>query len=276
MCCALDVSRSGYYAFKARPKSLNRIDNDKLLIEIKRVFWENDSNYGSPRIWDQLQNKDHMRCSENRVARVMRCNGIVAIQKRKFRVTTNSNHGYSVWPNVLERNFVAEKPNAVWVSDITYVWTFEGWLYVATVMDLFSRGIVGLAMDKAIADTLTTQAMRQAILQRNPAKGLICHTDRGSQYAGNDFKAILAQNEFVGSMSRKGDCWDNAVAESFFHTLKVELVHRNKFRTRDEAKRKIFEYVEMYYNRRRAHSTLGNLSPFEYERQAILSKQNVH
>ena len=276
MCRALDVSRSGYYAFRARSKSRNRVDNDKLLIEIKRVFWENNRNYGSPRIWDQLRNKEHMCCSENRVARVMRCNGIIAVQKRKFRVTTDSNHGYSVWSNILDRNFVVEKPNAVWVSDITYVWTFEGWLYVAAVLDLFSRGIVGLAMDKTIADTLTTRAMRQAILRRNPTKGLICHTDRGSQYAGNDFKAILAQNEFVGSMSRKGDCWDNAVAESFFHTLKVELIHRNKFRTREEAKRKIFEYVEMYYNRRRAHSTLGNLSPFEYEKLAILSKQNVH
>ena len=137
------------------------------------------------------------------------------------------------------------------------------------MLDLFSRGIVGLAMDKTIADTLTIQAMQQAILRRSPTKGLICHSDRGSQYAGNDFKAILAQNEFVGSMSRKGDCWDNAVAASFFHTLKVELIHRIKFRTRDEAKRRIFEYVEMYYNRRRAHSTLGNLSPFEYEKQAI-------
>jgi len=205
------------------------------------------------------------------VARLMREEGIVAVQKRKFRVTTNSKHGYPVWPNVLSRNFVAQKPNAVWVSDITYVWTFEGWLYVAAVLDLFSRGIVGLAMDKTIADTLTTQAIRQAILRCGPSKGLICHTDRGSQYAGNGFKTILAQNEFVGSMSRKGDCWDNAVAESFFHTLKVKLVHRNKFKTRDEAKRKIFEYVEMYYNRRRAHSTLGNLSPFEYERQTILS-----
>jgi transposase InsO family protein len=162
---------------------------------------------------------------------------------------------------------VVEKPNAVWVADITYVWTLEGWLYVAAVLDLFSRGIVGLAMDKTIADTLTTQAMMQAILRRNPSKGLICHTDRGSQYAGNDFKAILTQNEFIGSMSRKGDCWDNAVAESFFHTLKVELVHRHKFRTREEAKRRIFEYVEMYYNRRRVHSTLGYVSPLEYERR---------
>ena len=276
MCRALEVSRSGYYAYKKRPISQRRADSENLLIEIRRVFLENDSNYGSPRIWDQLHNKEYMRCSENRVARLMRINGIVAVQKRKFRVTTNSKHGYPVWPNVLNRNFIAERPNTIWVSDITYIWTFEGWLYLAAVLDLFSRGIVGLAMDKTIADTLTTQAMMQAISRRNPLKGLICHTDRGSQYAGNDFKAILAQNEFVGSMSKKGDCWDNAVAESFFHTLKVELVRRNRFKTRDEAKRKIFEYVEMYYNRRRAHSTLGNLSPFEYERQAVLSLQNVH
>ena len=270
MCRALEVSRSGYYAYKNRPKSQRRIDNEKLLIEIRRIFLDNDSNYGSPRIWDQLRNKEHVRCSENRVARIMRANAIAAVQKRKFRVTTNSKHNYPVWPNVLNRDFEVERPNAVWVSDITYVWTFEGWLYVSAVLDLFSRGIVGLAMDRTIADTLTTQAMRQAILRRRPQKGLICHSDRGSQYAGNTFKAILAENEFVGSMSRQGDCWDNAVAESFFHTLKVELIHRYKFRTREEAKRVIFKYVEMYYNRRRAHSTLGNLSPFEYERQAEL------
>jgi len=143
-------------------------------------------------------------------------------------------------------------------------------LYLAAILDLYSRGIVGLAMDKTIADTLTLSALKQAIIRRCPPKGLICHSDRGSQYAGNDFKSLLAQHQITGSMSKKGDCWDNAVAESFFHTLKVELVHRHKFRTRDEAKRKIFEYVEMYYNRNRAHSTLGYLSPFEYERRAIL------
>jgi putative transposase len=271
MCRALEVSRSGYYAFKRRPKSQNRINNETLLIEIRRVFVANQSNYGSPRIWNELHNVEHMRCSENRVARVMRINDIVAVQKRKFRVTTNSKHNYPVWPNILNRNFMVEKPNTIWVSDITYIWTFEGWLYLAAVLDLYSRVIVGLAMDKTIADTLTTQAMRQAIFSRRPGKGLILHSDRGSQYASNDFKAILIQNEFVGSMSKKGDCWDNAVAESFFHTLKVELIHRMKFKTREEAKRKIFEYVEMYYNRKRAHSTLGYLSPLEYERQAFLS-----
>ena len=276
MCRALEVSRSGYYAYKKRPKSRRRLDNEKLLIEIRRVFVDNSSNYGSPRIWNALNNEQGIRCSENRVARVMQQNGVVAVQKRKFRVTTNSKHEYPVWPNILNRNFMVEKPNAVWVSDITYIWTLEGWLYLAAVLDLFSRGVVGLAMDKTIAETLVMQATRQAILRRNPAKGLIFHSDRGSQYAGNDFKALLKDNAFVGSMSKKGDCWDNAVAESFFHTLKVELIHRMKFRTREEARIRIFEYVEAYYNRKRAHSTLGFLSPFEYERQSASSLLTVH
>jgi len=266
MCRALEVSRSGYYAYKKRVKSQRRIDNEKLLIEIKKVFWDNDQDYGSPRIWNELNNIQGIRCSENRVAKVMREAGIVAVQRRKFRLTTNSKHDYPVWPNLLNRNFFVDRPNAIWVTDITYIWTLEGWLYLAAVLDLFSRWVVGLAMDKTIADTLVLQAMNQAIMRRNPDKGLILHSDRGSQYAGNDFKALLAQNKFVGSMSRKGDCWDNAVAESFIHTLKVECVHRNKFRTRNEAKIRIFEYVETYYNRRRAHSTLGYLSPFEYEK----------
>ena len=272
MCRVLEVSRSGYYAYKKRRKSQHRIDNEKLLIEIKRVYLEFRKDYGSPRIWDHLRNKDQILCSENRVARLMQDNGIVAVRKSRFIVTTNSKHDYPVWPNILCRNFTVDRPNAIWVSDITYIWTLEGWLYLAAILDLFSRMIVGLAMDKTIADTLVLQAMRQAILRRNPKKGLIFHSDRGSQYAGNDFKAVLCQNEFIGSMSRKGNCWDNAVAESFFNTLKVELIYRNMFKTRDEAKRKIFEYVEMYYNRRRAHSTLGYLSPFEYERQEGIEK----
>ena len=271
MCRAVEVSRSGYYAFKARPKSQNRISNDKLLIEIRRVFWDNNRNYGSPRVWDQLSNSEHIPCSVNRIARLMRSNNLVAVQKRKYRVTTNSKLDYPVWPNILNRSFIVERPNAVWVSDITYVWTFEGWLYLAAILDLFSRGVVGLAMDKTIAESLTLSALKQAILRRSPPKGLICHSDRGVQFACNNFKALLAQHEFTGSMSKKGDCWDNAVAESFFHTLKVELIHRMKFRTREEAKRKIFEYVEMYYNRKRSHSTLGYLSPFEYEKSFVLS-----
>lgn len=150
----------------------------------------------------------------------MRCDNLVAIQRRKFRVTTNSKHNYPVWPNILNRVFSVEKPNAVWVTDITYIWTFEGWLYLAAIMNLFSRGIVGLAMDKTIADTLTLSALKQTILRRSPPKGLICHSDRDSQYASNDFKALLAQHEIAGSMSKKGDCWDNAVAESFSTRLR--------------------------------------------------------
>jgi len=270
------VSKSGYYIWKRRPKSQRSIDNDHLLIKIKRVFWDNDRNYGSPRIYKQLHNKEYIPCSLNRIARLMQLNSIVAIQRRKFRATTNSKHDYPVWPNILNRSFSVGEPNKVWVSDITYIWTFEGWLYLAAILDLFSRGIVGLAMDKTIADTLTQQALTQAILRRNPPKGLICHSDRGSQYAGNDFKALLVKNEFIGSMSKKGDCWDNAVAESFFHTLKVELIHRMRFKTREEAKRRIFEYVEIYYNRKRAHSSLGYMSPFEFESQAVTTLQTVH
>ena len=272
----MEVSKSGYYSWKRRPRSLRSIDNEHLLIEIKRVFWDNDSNYGSPRIYKQLHNKDHIPCSLNRIARLMQISDIVAIQKRKFKATTNSKHDYSVWPNILNRNFIVQKPNSVWVSDITYIWTFEGWLYLAAILDLYSRGIVGLAMDKTIAETLTLQALNQAVLRRSPPKGLVYHSDRGSQYAGNDFKALLAKNEFIGSMSKKGDCWDNAVAESFFHTLKVEFMHRMKFKTREEAKRKIFEYVETYYNRKRAHSSLGYMSPLEFETQAVTSLQTVH
>ncbi|MDD5430153.1 MAG: IS3 family transposase, partial [Candidatus Omnitrophica bacterium] len=210
------------------------------------------------------------------IARLMRIDNLVAVHKRKFRVTTNSKHDYPVWSNLLNRNFMVTRPNRVWVSDITYIWTHEGWLYLAAIMDLYSRGIIGLAMDKTIADTLVMQAMKQAILRRNPDEGLILHSDRGSQYAGNDFKALLSGHKFVGSMSRKGDCYDNAAAESFFHTLKVELIHRMKFRTREEAKRKIFEYVEMYYNTKRAHSTLGYLSPFEFENRVSQSLLTVH
>lgn len=270
MCRALEVSRSGYYAFKKRPQSQQVVDNETLLIGIRRIFLGNKELYGSPRIWDELRNTEKIVCSEKRVARLMQINGIVAVQKKKFRLTTDSKHGNPVWPNILNRKFDVERPNTVWVSDITYIWTLEGWLYLAVILDLFSRGIVGLAMDKTIADTLIIQAIKQAILNRRPSKGLIVHSDRGSQYAGNDFKAVLAGNEFVGSMSRKGDCWDNAVAESFFHTLKVELIHRMRFATREQAKRMIFEYIVMYYNCKRAHSTLGYLSPLEYEkRQAV-------
>lgn len=269
------MSTSGYYAWRSRPKSRRRIDNERLLIEIRRCFIENASEYGSPRVWQDLKAAD-IACCENRVARLMRLDGLVAVHRRKFRVTTDSKHDLPVWPNILRRNFNVTAPDKAYVSDITYLWTREGWLYVAAIIDLYSRGVVGLAMDKTIAGELSRRALIQAILRRNPGEGLICHSDRGSQYAAHDYKAILAEHGFIGSMSRKGDCWDNAVAESFFHTLKVECIYRRIFATREEAERIIFAWVETRYNRTRRHSTLGYVSPFEYERQYNLSVKNVH
>lgn len=271
----LEVSKSGYYAFKARPKSQNRIDNDELLIEIRRVFLEHRQNYGSPRIYDALC-KNSIACSENRIARLMRLNRLAAIQKRKFKATTNSRHNWPIAPNLLSRNFITTGPNRIWVTDITYIWTLEGWLYLAFVLDLYCRGVVGLAMLDRITDNLTQSALKQAVLRRNPPEGLIHHSDRGCQYASGDYQALLQKHEMIPSMSRKGNCWDNAVAESFLHTLKVELVNRYRFKTREEAKREIFEYIEMYYNRKRTHSTLGYLSPFEFENRAFQSILTVH
>jgi len=275
ICRVLEVSRSGYYVWKNRPKSQRRIDNEGLLIEIRRVFVENDSNFGSPRIWDDLK-KANIPCSENRVARLMREAGLVAIQRRKFKATTDSKHNWPVAPNLLERNFSIDEPNKIWVTDITYVWTWEGWLYLSFVLDLYSRGVVGLAMSERITDDLTQSALNQAIGRRNPRAGLIHHSDRGSQYASGDYQALLKRHEITPSMSRKGDCWDNAVAESFVHTLKVEKIHRYRFKTREEAKSKIFEYIEMYYNRKRTHSSLGYLSPFDYEKRSFPSLLTVH
>ena len=275
MCRTLEVSRSGYYAWKNRPKSRRRIDSEALLIEIRRLFIENEENYGSPRIFKELK-KVNIPCSENRIARLMRIGGLVAVQRRKFKATTNSRHGWPVAPNLLERNFSVDEPNKIWVTDITYIWTWEGWLYLSFVLDLYSRGVVGLAMSNRITDDLTQNALKQAIGRRNPPGGLIHHSDRGSQYASGDYQALLKKNEITPSMSRKGDCWDNAVAESFLHTLKVEKVNRYRFKTRDEAKREIFRYIEMYYNRKRTHSSLGYLSPFDYEKRSFPSLLTVH
>lgn len=271
----MEVSKSGYYAWKRRPKSRRSIDNEQLVIEIRRVFLEHGQNYGSPRIWNALRRAD-IACSENRVARLMRKNKLMAVQRRKFRVTTDSNHNWPVALNILSRNFITDAPDKIWVTDITYVWTWEGWLYLAFVLDLYYRGVIGLAMSARVTDELTQNALKQAILRRNPPKGLIHHSDRGVQYASGDYQELLRRYEITPSMSRKGDCWDNAVGESFVHTLKVEKINRSRFKTREGAKQEIFEYVEMYYNRKRAHSSLGYKSPFEFEKRFFTSLQTVH
>lgn len=265
------MSSSGYYAWKKRAKSSRAQANEKLLIEIRRVFLEHDKNYGSPRIWNALK-KAEIHCSENRVARLMRKENLVAIYRRKYRATTNSKHNWPIAPNIVNRNFIIDVPNKIWFTDITYIWTYEGWLYLAFVLDLYYRGVIGLSMSSKVTDELTQNALKQAIIRRTPPEGLIHHSDRGSQYASGEYQELLKEYKITPSMSRKGDCWDNAVGESFVHTLKVEKIHRCRFMTRETAKREIFEYVEMYYNRKRSHSSLGYMSPFEFERRFFLTK----
>jgi len=263
----LAVSRSGYYAWLSRPESLRSYRNRQLLVDIRRIHLQSRRTYGSPRVTDELQDQGVV-CNEKRVARLMRDHGIRAKTVKKFRVTTDSRHKLPVAPNLLQREFSVSAPNRVWLGDITYVWTKEGWLYLAGVLDLYSRRIVGCAMSHRIDVELTLSALRQALDRRQPQAGLLYHSDQGKQYAALDYQKLMHDHQMVGSMSRKGDCWDNAPMESFWGTLKRELVHHEKFATREEAKRKIFEYIEVFYNCQRRHSSLGSLSPAEYEAAA--------
>ena len=262
----LGLSRSGYYAWLKRPESERSRRNRSLVSQIRRVHQRSRRTYGSPRVTDALR-EEGLPCSRHRVARLMRQEGIRAKTVRKFRATTDSKHHLPVAPNRLNREFAVSRPNVVWVSDITYIPTLEGWLYLAGVMDLYSRRLVGWAMSPRVDGELTLTALRQALGQRRPPAGLLHHSDQGRQYAAGDYQDLLRNYGLVGSMSRKGDCWDNVPMESFFGTLKQELVHHERFTTRDEAKAKIFEYIEMFYNRQRRHSSLGSQSPAEFERR---------
>jgi transposase InsO family protein len=231
---------------------------------IKAIHKESRQNYGSPRVFKELQARGEP-CNVKTVARIMRENDIVAKRRRKFKVTTDSKHCLPVAENLLDRQFTVTAPNRVWVSDITYIPPWEGWLYLATVQDLFSRKIVGWSMQPRMTRQLVIDALEMAVDRRRPKPGLLCHSDRGSQYASDNYQAVLARHRMVCSMSRKGDCWDNAVMESFYSTLKTELIYHETFRTRDEARRTVFEYIEMFYNGIRRHSTLGYLSPVDFE-----------
>lgn len=265
MCRVLGVSRSGYYAWLVRPESERISANRRLVSQIRLVHQQSRRTYGSPRITDELHDSG-IACGHHRVARLMRQNGIKAKTVRKFRVTTDSTHTLPVTENLLARQFTVSRPNAVWVADITYIWTLEGWVYLAVVLDLYARRIVGWAMSPRIDGMLTLAALRQALTQRQPSAGLLHHSDRGRQYAAGGYQTLLREHGIVCSMSRKGDCWDNAPMESFFGTLKQELVYQERFATRDEAKAKIFEYIEVFYNRQRRHSAAGSHSPVEFER----------
>jgi len=264
LCYVLSVSKSGYYAWIARPES-PRTKEDKALLERITTHHKNSrKTYGYRRIHEDLHDEG-VSIGETRVRRLMKENGIKPKVKRKFKVTTDSNHTNQIHENKLDRNFSPESLNQSWVSDITYIPTKEGWLYLAVIMDLFSRKIIGWAMDCRIQESLTIRALKMALFRRKIKSPLLLHSDRGGQYAAKNYQSILSNNGITCSMSRKGNCWDNAPMESFFHTLKVELVHHESFKTREEAKQAIFDYIEVFYNRQRRHSAINYKSPEQFE-----------
>ena len=273
-CRVLEISRSGFYAWKDRPECDRSKENRALVERMRKIFDESRETYGAPRILDQLKKQGH-GCSKARVARLMRESGLAGVAKKRYRVkTTDSDHELPIADRVFqveEPETFPTRPNEVWAGDITYVATDEGWLYLTIQLDLFTRKVVGYAMTDHLRTEAVLEALRHAILNQglDPEKKLVSHSDRGSQYASDAYRAKLKEAGITASMSRRGNCYDNAYAESFFHTLKVELVHRRRFVTRAEAMAAIFEYIEVWYNRRRIHSALGYRSPMEYERAAL-------
>jgi len=268
LCKQLEVSRSGYYAWLNREESTRDKQNKQLLEVIKKGFDESRNTYGYRRIHHYLKTSGNS-CGKNRVARLMRQAGLQPKTRRKFKATTNSKHKLPIHENHLQREFKPKQINQSWSSDITYVWTHEGWLYLAVIMDLYSRKIIGWAMDSRMTDNLVINALKMALFRRKIASDLLLHSDRGSQYASRNYQALLKQHGIKCSMSRKANCWDNAAMESFFRSLKVESIYHETFKTREEAKTNIFDYIEIFYNRQRSHSTLNYLSPHDYEKQII-------
>ena len=265
MCRLLEVSRSGYYAWCSRPESARALEDRRLLVKIRAVHTQHRQRYGSPRIHKALQAQGEC-VGRHRIARLMRAEGLKPRRQRRFRVTTKADPRLPVAENVLDRQFIVSEANVAWVGDITYIWTAQGWLYLAVLLDLFSRRVVGFAMGRWIDTALCLRALKHALGWREAPVGLVHHTDRGSQYAAIDYQRELSTNGLVPSMSRKGNCWDNSVAESFFATLKTELIYVIDFDTREQAQQAIFYYIECYYNQQRRHSTLNYLSPAEFER----------
>lgn len=268
MCHVLQVSRSGYYAWLVRPRAETALHRESLLAHIRSVHSESRENYGSPRVYRELKVRG-IRVCKNTVAKLMRLHGVHSKARKRFRVrTTDSNHPYPIAPNLLDRQFHQEQPNKVWVADISYIATDEGWLYLAAVIDLHSRRVVGWATADHLRAELACEALQMAIQQRRPEPNLLHHSDRGVQYASDVYQALLAKHQIRPSMSRLADCYDNAVMESFFATLKCELVYHERFETRQHARRALFEYIEVFYNRQRSHSSLNYLSPAQFEAAA--------
>ena len=266
LCCFMNISRSRYYEWLDSPKTDREKENEKLIERLKILFEKGRGSYGTRRLKKKFAEQGIV-VSRRRIGRLMNQAGLWCKTKKKFKATTDSKHNKPIAPNLLERQFTVSQPDHYYVGDITYVYTQEGWLYLAVVIDLFSRKIVGWSMDRRMKAQLVNDALLMALWKRKPGKDLIWHTDRGSQYASDRHRAILKEHHIAQSMSRKGNCWDNAVSESFFHTLKTELVHHCQFKTRKDAKQAIFEYIEVFYNRERIHSANDYLSPVDYEIQ---------
>jgi putative transposase len=263
MCRVLGVSRSGYYGYLRRGLSMRYAENRSLLTKIREIWQWSRKLYGSPRITAELRAQG-IRCGENRIARIMRQNGIASLIRKRYKVTTNSDHELPVAEDLVRRDFTATAPNKLWVSDITYIWTWEGWLYLAAIMDVYNREIVGWTLYKRLTKELVAHALLKALEKRNPKPGLIFHSDRGSQYASHRVRRILEAWQIRQSMSSKGDCFDNAIMESFFGSLKKELVNLRSFHSRAQAKMYVFDYIEIFYNRQRRHSALNHKTPLEY------------
>ncbi|MFC2084419.1 IS3 family transposase [Bacteroidota bacterium] len=271
LCELMKVSKSSYYKYLRRKPSRREESNKKILKEIKKIYQESKGRYGSPRITVAI-NRRGIKCDRKRIARIMKEEGILAKTRKKYKITTNSKHKLPVAENLVRQNFRADKPNKIWAGDITYVWTKEGWLYLAAILDLYSRKIIGWQISKYLDKKLVIEALRKAIEARSVLKGMIFHSDQGVQYASDEFKETLRNNGILQSMSRRGNCYDNAVAESFFHTLKTELIYFERYNTKDEARTSIFEYIEIFYNRKRIHSSIGYLTPEEFENYNKLTK----
>ena len=269
MCDVLEVSSSGYYAWRGRPESRRSREDRELKAIIRSVFEESRQTYGSPRILDELQDQG-IRCGRKRVARLMKEDQLTPKKARRFRRTTVAIPDHAKAPNVLGREFTVDAPDTAWVGDITYLWTPEGWLYLAVLLDLFSRRVVGWAVSSHLGQELAIAALDRALFERGGHEGLLHHSDRGCQYTSTDYQQKLKDNGLSVSMSRKGDCWDNAVAESFFATLKVEL--GDSFSSRQAAHDALFDYIEVFYNRQRRHTTNGGISPVQAEARFFESR----
>jgi transposase InsO family protein len=266
MCQALKVSRSGYYGWAGREPSQRDEANRQLLVKIKRSYDSSRQTYGSPRITVDLRESGET-CNQKRVARLMKINGLIAKTKRRFKITTNTTHNHLAAPNLVNQEFFAQRPGQLWTSDITYLPTKAGWLYLAVVLDVYNRQIVGWAMSKHLNRELVIISLKQALNRQTPSEKMIFHSDRGSQYTSAEFRKLLNNHAILASNSGKGNCYDNAITETFFHTLKTELVYFENYQTREEARLSIFEYIEVFYNRKRRHSALGYKSPVDFLNQ---------